>query len=163
MCTLKTERHCTRRLKHQRPVIKWALIPQVRILLQTKCHRLFIMWSNFHNFTNPTLHFPVTFPFIKNRRGSYAPGKRSEIETITFYELNISFPGVSDGKESAFSVGDTGLTSRLGRSPGEGNGYPLQDSCLENSMDREAWQATICGVTKSWMWLTLSLFTFLLI
>ena len=39
--------------------------------------------------------------------------------------------------------------SRLGRSPGEGNGYPLQYSCLENSMDREAWQATDNGVAKS--------------
>ena len=67
------------------------------------------------------------------------------------FPLIRDFPGGSDGKESAFNVGDTGLISGLGRSPGEGNGYPLQDSCLENSMDRGAWQATICGVTKSWM------------
>jgi len=42
------------------------------------------------------------------------------------------------------------LIPRLGRSPGEGNGYPLQYSCLENSMDGEAWRATVHGVTKSW-------------
>ena len=47
----------------------------------------------------------------------------------------MGFSGGSDGKESACSVGDLG--SILGRSPGEGNGNPLQDSCLENSMDRE--------------------------
>ena len=44
---------------------------------------------------------------------------------------------------------DVGLIPGLGRSPGEGNGNPLQYSCLENSMDRGAWQATVHGVTKS--------------
>ena len=43
---------------------------------------------------------------------------------------------------------DMGLIPGLGRSPGEGNGYPLQDSCLENPMDRGAWRATVHGVTK---------------
>ena len=46
------------------------------------------------------------------------------------------FPGGSDGKESAFNAGDLGSGPGLGRSPGEENGYPLQYSCLENSMDR---------------------------
>ena len=46
-------------------------------------------------------------------------------------------------------VGDTGLICGLGRSPGEGNGNSLQYSCLENSMDREAWQATVQGVAES--------------
>ena len=46
------------------------------------------------------------------------------------------FPGGSDGKESACNVGDLGSIPGLGRSPGEGNSYPLQYSCLENSMDR---------------------------
>jgi len=45
-------------------------------------------------------------------------------------------PGGSDGKESACNAGDPGLIPGLGRSPGEGKGYPLQYSCLENSMDR---------------------------
>ena len=60
------------------------------------------------------------------------------------------FPGGSDGKESACEVGDLVLIPGLGRSPGEGNGYPLQYSGLENSMDRGTWQATVHGVTKSW-------------
>ena len=59
------------------------------------------------------------------------------------------FPGGSDGEESACNVGDQGSILGSGRSPGEGNGNPLQYSCLENSMDREAWQATAHGVAKS--------------
>ena len=52
------------------------------------------------------------------------------------------FPCGSSGKESACNAGDLGSTPGLGRSPGEGKGYPLLYSGLENSMDREAWQAT---------------------
>ena len=51
------------------------------------------------------------------------------------------FPGISDGKESACNAGDPGLIPGSGRFSGEGNGYPIQYSCLENSMDRRAWQA----------------------
>ena len=47
-------------------------------------------------------------------------------------------------------VGDLGSIPGLGRSPGEGNGNPLQYSCLQNPMDRRAWQATV-NVTKSWI------------
>jgi len=50
----------------------------------------------------------------------------------------LSFPGGSDGKESAYNTGDLGVIPGLGRSPGEGNGYSLQYSCLENPMDRGA-------------------------
>ena len=61
----------------------------------------------------------------------------------------MGFPGGSDSKEPACNEGDPGLIPGLGRSPGEGNGYPLQYSFLENSMDRGAWRATVHGVTKS--------------
>ena len=54
-------------------------------------------------------------------------------------KLIWGFPRGSEGKASACNVGDLGLNSGLGRSPGEGNGNPLQHSCLENSMDGEAW------------------------
>ena len=60
------------------------------------------------------------------------------------------FPGGSDGKESACNVEDLGSIPGLGRSPAEGNGNPLQYSCLENSMDKGVWQATVHGVAKSW-------------
>ena len=52
-------------------------------------------------------------------------------------------------KESACNAGDPGSTPGLGKSPGEGNGNPLQYSCLENPMDKGAWWATVHGVTKS--------------
>ena len=54
-----------------------------------------------------------------------------------------------DGKESACNTGDPGSIPGLGRSPGEGNGSPLQYSCLENFIDRGAWQATVLGVAKT--------------
>ena len=64
--------------------------------------------------------------------------------------LEISwFPGSLDGKASVYNAGDPGSIPGLGRSPGEGNGNPLQYSCLENPMDRGAWWATVHGVAKS--------------
>ena len=61
----------------------------------------------------------------------------------------ISFPGGSDGKESACNAGDMGLIPWSGRSPGEGNGNPIQYSCLENPMDGRVWQATVNGIAKN--------------
>ena len=58
------------------------------------------------------------------------------------------FPGGSDGKASAYNVGDAGSMPGSGRSPGGGNGNPLQYSCLKNPMDRETWQATVHGGCK---------------
>ena len=60
----------------------------------------------------------------------------------------MGFPYSSVGKESACNAGDPGSISGLGRSLGEGNGNPLQHSCLENPMDREAWQATVYEVAR---------------
>jgi len=74
-----------------------------------------------------------------------SPWKRDWLPTPIF----LGFPGSSDGKESACYVGDLGLIPGLGRSPGGGHGNPLQYSCLENPMDRGAWQATVHGVAKS--------------
>ena len=64
------------------------------------------------------------------------------------------FPGGLHSKESACNAGDPGLIPGLGRSPGEGNGNPLQYSCLGNPMDRGAWRATVHGVAKSRTWLS---------
>ena len=60
-----------------------------------------------------------------------------------------SFPGGLDGKEYTCNAGDLGSIPRLGRSPGEGNGYPLQYYCLENPMDRGVWWAIAHGVAQS--------------
>ena len=67
----------------------------------------------------------------------------------------IRFRGFPDGsvvKNPSANAGNTGSIPGLGRSSGGGNGNPLQYSCLENSMDRGAWQTTVHGVTKSWTW-----------
>ena len=80
------------------------------------------------------------------------PWRRDRLPPPVF----LGFPGSSGAKDSTCNVGDLGL----GRSTGEGNegnSYPLQYSCLENSLDRGAWQVTVHGVAKSWTWLT---FTF---
>jgi len=61
----------------------------------------------------------------------------------------VGFPGGSSGKECACNVGDLCLIPGLGRSPAEENGNPFQYSCLENPMDRGAWQTIAHGVAKS--------------
>ena len=60
----------------------------------------------------------------------------------------MGFPCISVGKESACNAGDWGSSPGLGRFPGEGNGNPLQYSCLENPMDRGAWLATVHEATR---------------
>ena len=77
--------------------------------------------------------------------GQEDPLEKGHASTSVF----LGFPGGSDGKESTCDVGGLGSIPGLGRSPGEGNGTPLQYSCLENPMDRGAWWATVYGVTKS--------------
>ena len=62
----------------------------------------------------------------------------------------VGFRGGSDSKESASKVGDPGSIPGSGRSPGKGNGNPLQYSCLENPMDGGSWQATFHAAAKSW-------------
>ena len=64
--------------------------------------------------------------------------------------IHKGFSGGSDNKEPTCNVGDLGSIPGLGRSSGEGSDNPLQYSCLENSMDKRSWQATVHGVAKSW-------------
>ena len=65
-------------------------------------------------------------------------------------KTKLGFPAGSHSKESACNARDPGSIPGLGRSSREGNDNPLQYSCLENPMNREVWQATVHGVTKSW-------------
>ena len=67
-----------------------------------------------------------------------------------FILVSKGFPCGSDGRESSCNPGDLGLIPGSGRYPGEWNGHTLQYSCLENSMDRGAWPATVHGIAKSW-------------
>ena len=62
--------------------------------------------------------------------------------------MGLGFPCSSVGKESVCNAGDLGSIPGWGRSPGEGNGNPLQYSCLENPTDRGAWQAAVNEVTR---------------
>ena len=66
-------------------------------------------------------------------------------ETLSgvYIDLPMDFPGGSDGKASAYNMEEQGSIPGSGRSLGEGNGNPLQYSCLENSMDKEVWQAKV--------------------
>ena len=82
---------------------------------------------------------PVQFP------GQKIHWRRDRLPTPVF----LGFPCGLTGKESARNARDLGLIPGLGRSPGEGNGNPLQYSCLENPMDKGAWWATVHKVAKS--------------
>ena len=64
--------------------------------------------------------------------------------------MAFGLPQWLSSKESAYNAGDTGLVPGTGGSPGGGDGNPLQYSCLENPMDRGAWQATLHRVRKNW-------------
>ena len=75
-------------------------------------------------------------------------GKRNRSLNYLTY-LAIYIPGVSNGKESACNYGDPGSIPGSARFPGEGNGNPLQYSCLENTKDRGTWWAAVHGVTKN--------------
>ena len=97
----------------------------------------------------------------------YSAMKRNAFESVLMRQMNLepiilsevsqkeehNYCIGSEGKASACNVGDPDSIPELGRSPGEGNGNPLQwathSTCLENPMDRGAWWATVYGVTKS--------------
>ena len=75
----------------------------------------------------------------------------SEFSLIGDFSFPLGFPGGLDGKACVCNTGDLDLIPGLGRSPGEGNGSPLQYPCLENPMDRRAWRAVqSMGSQKSW-------------
>ena len=76
---------------------------------------------------------------------------QTEVEKVFLMDY---FPGGSDAKESACNGGALGLIPGSGKFPGEGNGNPLQYSCLKNSMDKGAWWATVLGVTEGWIQLS---------
>ena len=95
------------------------------------------------------------------RLAVWTPASQSQVGGVTGALMHHwDFPGGSDSKASAYNAGDPGSIPGSGRSPGEGNGNPLQYSCLENPMDREAWWATVHGVAKSGTRLSDFTFTF---
>ena len=83
------------------------------------------------------------------RSGCRTGQSMGELTPLVFTQDSQGVPGGSDGKASARDVVDLGSISGSGTSPGEGNGNPVQYSCLENSMDGETWWATVHRVAKS--------------
>ena len=106
----------------------WRLISS-RFLVRTSCHKT--AHANGYSGAWPGWAVSLTVPPLT---GLWKP----------------CVPGGSDGDVSACNTEDSGLIPGSGRFPGEGNGYPLQYSCLENSMDGGAWQPIVRGVAKSW-------------
>ena len=86
---------------------------------------------------------PSPFGLVQNRY--YFPW----IVNLKFLSREKGFPGGSKRKESVCNAGDLDLIPESGKSPGKGNGNPLQYSCLENPMDRGPWRAIVHGITKS--------------
>ena len=89
------------------------------------------------SFEAGTIIIPITHKKTEHREGE-------DLTRAVKVGLVVKSPPASAG-----DVRDTGLIPGLGRSPGEGNGNPLQYSCLENSIDRGTWRAAVHGVTKS--------------
>ena len=94
-------------------------------------------------------HFPVSYKKPASHYLSIIIEKNEDIKQMDGYLLSTHFPGGSDGKKSACYARDPGSIPVLGRSPGVGNGNPLQYFCLENPVDREDRRAIAPGVTNS--------------
>ena len=155
----------------------WHFLPYLNLylyLVQTEFSSFFGQWKVIFIKTKIMLHAEQSAGFLEilEDRDSLLPEQRTGMLTIhygtnefpfrsksqicplpmtkvfSFLNSPTGFPPSSVGKESTCNAGDPGLILGLGRSPGEGNGNPLQYSCLENPMDRGSWQATAHGVTR---------------
>ena len=123
------------------------------------CGQTVKLLSKFSNFYRVKLLSFNTSLFLEKQdidKLSFSDSVVKSSHYIRIIPENLGFPGGSDSKESACNVGDLGSIPGLGISLGEGNGYPLQYFCLEISMNRGPWRATVHGIAKSW---TLSLFS----
>ena len=106
-------------------------------------------------FSSPSSHRAahklITLGKLLNLSGLGLYKYKTQIIKRTYNTLSkLGYFGSSDGNESACNAGDQSSIPGSGRCPGEGNGNPLQYSCLENSADRGAWWATVHGMAKSW-------------
>ena len=111
-------------------------------------------WSDSASAVDIKHFFNVTVGHLNNFFGEtsiqiLSPFLKIDCWFLLSYMNSLGFPGGLVVKNPPINAGGLGLIPGLGRSPGEGNGYWLQYSCLENPMDRGAWQATVHGVTKS--------------
>ena len=134
LCLLRPGPHSRRH-----PVIMWANTPCDGVIKGRFCHDPGPHSSRLLS----QIHSPEVCPLLV-LGCLYLEGK-----LLTRSLALLEFPGGSESKASTCNVGDLGSIPGSGRSPGEGNGNPLQYSCLENSMDRGAWWAPVHGVAKS--------------
>ena len=122
-------------------------------VLHPKLVLLSMVWSNYMQSLEQLkkVKFPCKTPFVSCLHMPNLPHSLTHFShsALSFVQSR-GFPGGSEVKASASRAGDPGSNPGSGRSPGEGNGNPLQYSCLENPMDGGAWWATVHGVTKSW-------------
>ena len=115
------------------------------VALQGKIQRILAMLSpEYFNYKDNVL-----LEYEQQERKQSLLSKNMKID----YLQTFSFPGGTVVKNMPVNAEDVGSIPGWGRNPGEGNGNPLQYSCLENPMDRAAWRATVYGVTKSRTWL----------
>ena len=92
--------------------------------------------------------YPLQYSGLENSMDHIVHGVAESQTQLS--DFHFALLGGSVGKETACNAGDPGLILGSGRSSRDGNGYPLQYSCLENPLDREPWQAIVHGVTNSW-------------
>ena len=142
-----------------------SIIPSIRVFsnelalhIRWPKHWSFSFSNSLSNENSGFISFRIDW-FLFVLQGSFKSllqhhnSKVSILQCSAFVMIQLSYPwlpGNSKGTESACNAGDLSSVPEWGRSPGEGHGNPLQYSCLENSMDRGAWQATVHGVTKNW-------------
>ena len=140
-CPSQTPRACSNSCPSSgwcHPTISSSVVPF------SSCLQSFYQFISFLRNSHTFLFLCMLFDFLKN-----------ENRKFYYCSMYLGLPWWLEGKESACNAGELGSIPGLGRSLGEGNGYPLQYSCLENSTVRGAWQATDQGVAKSWIhWAT---------
>ena len=107
-------------------------------------------WSSFQTYKDQVIQTSSIWPFKKLLSLLFLNlSLRSSFDLGNITGVTLGFPIVSLVKNPSANTGDASSIPVLGRSHGEGNGNPLQYSCLENPMDRAAWQGTVCGVAQS--------------
>ena len=150
----------------------WNLVPMIGNKPTWCCYLVHCVYMHAVAQSRPTLCNPmdymppgsygIVYPRQEHRSGLPFPPP-GEIPNYLFLIYSnffpkmyvyLGYPGDSGSKESTGNVGNLGSIPELGRSPGGGHGNPLQYSCLENPMDREAWWAIVHGVAKRQTWLS---------
>ena len=116
-------------------------------MIQDLQRRRFSFWTRYQAWSLKSFCVAEFYWSIKRDRESFWHRHQKGAESDPL--ASVSKGVIYFLKTSAYNVGDLGSIPGLGGSPGEGNGNPLQYSCLENPMDGEAWQATVHGVAKS--------------